>query len=267
MEEKLLKRFLCLVLALIMIFSLCACGNAIKPAYRQLDILGIKDFALVFRSGDKSAQYVTAALSTLAANGTLSYHSRQWLGSDRICLVGDDAALYSFEEMPAERVYIVGVEENCRPLSYEYQGEYVGMSVDIARSIGQALGWEIRIQPIASKDIGIQLQSGNIDCAIGFGTEYLSREKFLISDTYMQSEIVLFATYDSNIKSIGRLKGKKVGYYGDQSVKTIVNANEKIAKTAGGYLEFSSMSSCFKALKNGSLSIAAMDSIILNANS
>lgn len=263
-----MKRFLCLVLALIMIISLCCgCGNAIKPAYRQLDILGIKEYGLVFRSGDKSAQYVLAALSTLAANGTLSYYSRQWLGSDRICMVGDEAALYSIEEMPAQRVYIVGVEENCRPMSYEHQSEYVGMSVDIARSLGAALGWEIRIQPMASKDLYIQLQSGNIDCAIGFGTEHLSRDKYLISESYMQAEVVLFTTYDSNIKSIGRLKGAKVGYYGDQSAKAFVKGNEKIAKTAGEYIEFTSVNSCFKALKNGSLLVAAMDSIILNANS
>ena len=262
-----MKRFLCLVLALVMIISLCACGNAVKPAYRQLDILGIKDYGLVFRAGDKSAQYVMAALSTLAANGTLSYYSRQWLGSDKICMVGDGAALYSFEEMPAARTYIIGVEESCRPMSYESGGEYVGLSVDIAKSIGQALGWEVKIQPIASKEISVQLQSGNIDCAVGFGTEYLSRDKFAVSESYMQSEIVLFTTYDSNINSIGRLKGKKVGYYGDQSVMKLVQANEKIAKTAGGYIEYSSISSCFKALRNGSLSVAAMDSIVLNSNS
>lgn len=262
-----MKRFLCLVLALIMLLSLCACGNAIHPAYRQIEILGIKEYGLVFRTGDPSADYVLAALSTLAANGTLSTHSRQWLGSDRICMVGDSAALSAFEEIPGGRVYIIGVEENCPPLAYEQEGGYVGMSVDIARSIGEALGWEIRIQPIASGDIDIQLQSGNIDCALGFGTECLSSTEYVLSESYMQGEIVLFATYGSNIKSINRLKGKKVGYYGDESAIYAVGLNEKLAKNAAGYLEFSSLQSCLKALGNGSLSVAVMDSIILNANS
>lgn len=162
------KRALALLLALTLALCLCACGEE-ASVYTIIGTVGEKRYGTIYRLDDRVAAPVNAAMSVLAASGELSLLSTQWLGQDSVTLKGSADAITALEEQPEPRMLIVGVEEDVIPLAYERDGEYVGMSVDIAKAIGRLLGWEIRIQPISSQDIAAQLSSGNIDCALGFG--------------------------------------------------------------------------------------------------
>ena len=258
------KRILALLLTAALALGLCACGED-PSVYVIIDTVGEKNYGTIFRLGDRIAEPVCAAMSALAASGELSVYSTKWLGQDTITLRGSADAITALDEPPQPRMMIVGVEENMIPLSYLRDGEYTGMSVDIANAIGRLLGWEIRIQPINSNDLAAQLSSGNIDCALGFGMESVSPENYTFGDRYMASDIVLMVRTDSGVHKIKDLKGKKIGSVKDAAVIAALQGNEKIVKYVESVTAYLSPTRCMNALNNGWCAAVAMDRIMIKS--
>lgn len=261
---KVVKKSISLLLLLALLLGLCACGGEQGP-YRVLETIGQKHYGLVFRQGDKLAAPVNAAMSVLAANGTLSQLSTGWLGSDIISLEGDAEALMQLQMAQAiePRILIVGVEEDFRPLSFSEGEGYIGMSADIAGKIGELLGWEIRLQPISGSEIGPQLASGNIDCALGFGVEKIDTAKYDVGSCYMTTDISVAVRGDSEIKKLKDINQQRVGTIQDESVIAAAQADEKLARYASGATRYLTAARCMNALDNGWCAAVVMDSIML----
>lgn len=260
-----MKRFLAALLALVMVLSLCACSKEEYTNYRVLQVVGVKQYGTVCRAGDKAAQVVDAAMSVLAANGTLSAISAQWLGRDAICLEGDASALDALAEEVQPRTFIVGVEADLKPISYLEGDTAVGMSVDIAAAIGRLLGWEVVIIPISDGAIGTHLSAGNIDCALGFGIEALSASDYALGPCYMESDIAVAVSADSQAEKLKDLKGLRIGTGNDPSVAAALKADEKVVKYADGVTQYLSATRCMTALGEGWCAAVAMDVLCLSA--
>lgn len=258
------KKILCLALAAALALSLCACGED-PSVYTIIGTVGEKRYGTVFRLNDRVAEPVCAAMSVLAASGELSVLSAQWLGQDIICLSGSADAITNLEEPPQPRTLIIGVEEDSMPLSYLRDGEYVGMSVDIAKAIGRLLGWEIRLQPISSQEIAAQLSSGNVDCALGFGMESVSADAYTLGECYMTSEIVLMTKSEYDVHRIKDLKGEKIGSVKDAAIISALENNDKVVKYVESVTAYLSPTRCMNALDNGWCAAVAMDRITIKA--
>jgi len=258
------KKILCLLLTAVLVLSLCACGED-PSVYTIIDTVGEKRYGTIFRLDDRVAEQVSAAMSVLAASGELSVLSTQWLGQDAICLAGSADAITALPEPPQPRTLIVGVENEAMPLSYTRDGEYTGMSVDIAVAIGRVLGWEIRLQPISSQDIAAQLSSGNIDCALGFGLDSVSAEAYTLGECYMTSEIVLMTKTEYDVHRIKDLEGEKIGAVKDAAVIAALEANEKVVKYVESVTAYLSPTRCMNALDKGWCAAVAMDRIMIKA--
>lgn len=261
-----MRRFFAALLALVLALSLCACSKDEYGSYRVVELVGVKQYGTVCRVGDRAARTVDAAMQVLAANGTLSSISAQWLGQDVICLDGDAEALSLLEEEIQPRTFIVGVETDLKPISYtDASGAVVGMSVDIALALGQLLGWEIVIIPISDGDIGTHLSAGNIDCAMGYGIEALSASDYALGSCYIKSDIAIAVPADSEISTLKDLKGLRIGTVNDPSVTAALEANEKVVKYADGATTYLSSTRCMTALEKGWCAAVAMDSLCLDA--
>lgn len=59
-----------------MAFSLCACGGS-TYGVRELEVLVEQEYSLAFRNDDSTYNYVTAAIETLNAEGTVGDPDRQ----------------------------------------------------------------------------------------------------------------------------------------------------------------------------------------------
>lgn len=261
---KYIKRISALLLALALGAGLCACGE--DPAsYTIIGGVGEKEYGTIYRMDDRVAEAVNAAMSVLAASGELSILSVQWLGQDSICLKGSADAITALEEPPEPRELIVGVEQETMPLAYEREGEYAGMSVDIARAIGRLLGWQVRIQPISSQDIAAQLSSGNIDVALGFGLGSVRADSYSLGECYMKSEIVIMTRTDYKVHRIKDLKGQKIGSVKDAAVISALENNDKVVKYVESVTAYLSPQRCINALNNGWCAAVAMDRIMIKA--
>lgn len=259
---KTLKKRAALFLAAALLLCLCACGGETGP-YRVLETVGEKQYGLVYRQGDKLAAQVSAAMSALAADGTLSQLSTKWLGSDRACLAGDAAALEALGTVE-KRTLIVGVQSDCRPMSCDDgSGNYTGMSVDIADAVGERLGWDVKIQPIGAGELAAQLSSGNIDCAVGFGIESLDPAKFTAGSCYLKSAVSVVVPSSSDIRSLRGLKGGRIGAVKDPSIVALTEKDAKVVKYAVPVTAYLTPARCLSAMANGWCSAVAMDDIML----
>lgn len=258
------KRIFALLLAAVLLLGLCACGKD-ESAYTVIETVGEKRYCTAFRLDDKLSVPVTAAMSVLAANGELSALSSQWLGEDIICLEGSSDAVSLLAEPVEPRTLIVGVENEYAPLAYSDGGEYIGMSVDIANAIGSLLGWEIKIQPISASDVGTQLSSGNIDCALGFSIDNIDSAAYTVGECYMTSEIVVVVPSGSDAHSIKDLKDLKIGTVKDQSIISALEGNDKVVKYVDSVTVYLSPARCINALGHSWCAAVAMDRIMLVA--
>ena len=260
-----MKKIISLLLVLVLSMGLCACGEEQVGPFTILEVIGEKQYSTIYRQGDKVAEVVDAAMSVLAADGTLGSISQSWLGSNKITLAGDSAALENIEDMPASRSLIIGVDTDAPPYAYYSGGNLVGMSVDIARSIGSLLGWNVQILPVQSSEIETQLASGNIDCALGFAPECVSAESYTLGQTYMTGTLVLAVPEDSDVTSIRKIDDRRVGTISDPALESALENHDKINKHSSGVTVYLTPPRCISALENGWCVAIAMDELMLQA--
>ena len=162
-----LRRALCAVLcALLCIVPLSGCDRS--KEYRIIDTYSAEgSYSMAFRQGDKICDYVSAALRELAANGSLRSASYRWFGEDLVCVKGVGGEMDELRDEVPQRLITVGVDINNIPMSYESPEGYMGFDIDVANYICGYLGWQMAIYPIDPAKVDVELQSGNIDMAMG----------------------------------------------------------------------------------------------------
>ena len=269
-----MKKLLALLAAAALTLSLAACGEPDSTGFRTLEVIGQRQYSLIFRLGDRIAPEVNAAMRQLYRTGELSSASLRWLGRDAIALSENSGSSgeespepaetevpESTEELP-DRTLIVGVEEEFDPMSFVDNGVLCGMSIDIASALGTALGWRVSYQPISAAEVEAQLSSGNIDVALGFDPGSVKEGSYTVGVTYMSSDIVL-AARRSGINSVRDIRGERIGTVDDPAVIAAVKANEHITRYASGATVYLSSRRCVSAMDNGWCAAIAMDEIML----
>lgn len=260
-----MKRIIAMLLVLCFGLGLCACGEEQVGAFTILEEIGEKQYAGIYRKGDKVSEVVEAAMKNLAASGTLSRISSSWLGSDAIVLTGDAEALSAIEDMPQSRTLIIGVDTDAPPYAYTDGGNLAGMSVDIAKAIGSLLGWDVKILAVKSSEIATQLASGNIDCALGFAPQCVSTESYTVGETFLTGTVVLAVPEGSDVTSIRKIDDQRIGTISDPGLESIVNAHEKLQKHSSGATVYLTAPRCLSALSDGWCVAIAMDARMLQA--
>ena len=260
-----MKKLISALLIAALMLACCACGQPLAGGFRELETVGEKHYSVICRSGDRLAPVIHAAMNQLAASGMLASVSARWLGKDVITLDGDRNALADIpaEERSIDRTLIVGVEGGFNPMAFERGGELVGMSVEIGEQLGALLGCPVVFQSIAPAEVGAQLSSGNVDCAVGFDASLVDSGKYDIGDSYMDSDIVVAVRSDSEVSKLSDLKEQRIGIVDDPSVQKAVKASEKVTKYASGATVCISSDRCISALDNGWCAAVAMDRLQL----
>ena len=266
-----MRKIIAPLLALALLLGLTACGRQNSSAFRTLEVIGARRYSVICRLDDRIAPLIDEAMRNTAASGELSAISIRWLGRDAITLKGEAAPEETPEDAEAEaeadetpaRTLLVGVEADFEPMAYTENGALRGMSIDIADALGRALGWEVAYQPISPAEVGTQLASGNIDCALGFDPATVSASKYTVGVTYLESDVVLAVRPDSDIRRIRDIKDQRIGAVDDPVVTRLVKNHDKLTKYASGATVYLSPRRCVNALDNGWCAAVAMDVLML----
>ncbi len=240
------KRIMCLSLVLAMLLSLCACGSSGK--YKVVKTLGSQAYSIGFRNGDSTYHYIDKALKELSAEGVIDELSTQWFGSSRT--VDFPSQKNALDELGyiSERTFIIGVDLESAPLSFEKDGEYVGFDIDLANKVCEKLGWVLKIQPIHSEDAYVELNSGNIDCAWGGVALDTECADYTILKTYMSTDVVLAGLGSGS----GSVRDKLLYIGTTQTALDTINANASVSRKLGQITRVNGgAAEYFSALDNG----------------
>lgn len=204
------RRILCALLCLALMLPLTACRN-VGGGYRIIDTYSAEgSYVIAFRENDRICELVRAALGELSANGTLRAASLGWFGANLISAKAEEGALDAYREGLETRTVTVGIDITNMPMSYQEGSDYKGFDVDLASYICGILGWSMKIYPINMADVSAELNSGNIDMAMGVSASE-TKSGFSYSQSYLTSRYVLVARSSGWIRGKNALKGKNLG--------------------------------------------------------
>ncbi len=204
------KRLLATIALLLALSSLCACGKSVS-GYQSSDAgLGERQFSICCREGDPLLDILIAALQVRKADGTTTRLSGSWFGSDLTELKADPQAL-SGMEIAQERVLVLGYDESSFPFAGSTEkGKPRGFELELAESVCELLGWELRALPIDPEQIPIELASGEVD--VVWGGVSLESAKGVRTLQYMKAEYVLVSRAEAPVKNVRGLQGKRLCY-------------------------------------------------------
>lgn len=248
----------CLLMCFCVLMTFSACGEG--KSYRIIDTYSAEgSYVIAFRQGDRLCDFVTAALQELADNGTLRSASIRWFGDDLISVRGSGGEMDELWSEVPERVITVGVDITNMPMSYIADGGYVGFDVDLASYICSYLGWELAVYPIDPENVDVELQSGNIDMAMGI-SESDAKSDFSYSPAYLSSRYVLVASVSGRVRDKSAMKGKCLGV--TVTDLDVLMQDEKFVESLGSVTYQTNTEGLFQALLSGEVDGILVSSVV-----
>ena len=263
-----MKRFICFLLVLCMVLSMCACGGSGRGyGVNVVQTLVEQDYSLAFRNNDPLYFYVTAAISVLAAQGKVDALAIKWLGSPALNFAKQADAL-DLLQPPEPQNLIIGIDINSFPMAYVSNGEYWGLDVELAMATCELLGWTLKIQPIEKENVYIELSSGNIDVAwggIAINPEDVENGLYTEYGPYIHNDIVIATRNGSSVWNKLRLNGRKMCMPSTPEAREALYTDERLLKRMGQITRLSNgTTECFEFLYSGKCDVVLTDSTALD---
>jgi ABC-type amino acid transport substrate-binding protein len=250
------KRIFATFTALVLLLCISACGNTVGGYQQSGAGLGDRSFSICCREGDPLLDTLIAALQVRKADGTTARLSGSWFGSDLTEFKGDALALSGIEA-PAERVLLLGYDESAYPFAgSDERGKPRGFEMELAESVCELLGWELRALPIDPAQIQIELASGEVD--VVWGGVSFDGAKGVRAMQYMRSEYVIVSRAEAAIRSVRGLQGKTLSY-----PPCVQKAAEEagIPSAAETAVKLADTEACFTAMKAGRCDAVLTDAV------
>ncbi|MDZ4403920.1 transporter substrate-binding domain-containing protein [Prosthecobacter sp.] len=129
---------------------------------------------------------------------------------------------------------IIGTDATYRPFEYvDEKGEIVGVSIEVGREIGKALGREVEFRNINFDGLITALRTGSIDLVISSMTATPERRQSIdFSEPYVKTGLSILAAKHSTVQSAADLKtpGRKIVVRLGTTGESWVRENLKEAK-------------------------------------
>ena len=258
------KRLISLLLSVVMVLSLCACGGSGSSyGVNELEVLVEQEYSLAFRTDDPLYFYIVGALEVLAARGTTEELTRKWFGQNITSYEKNAAALDNYD-IPKNKDFAIGVDIDSFPLAYASNGTFWGYDIELANAVCDLLGWNLSIREIEKENVYIELMSGNIDCAwggIALDQEMIDSEQYMQYGPYMKNNIVVASRDSAGIWNQLKLSNKHMCMPTTTEATEALNSDPKLTKRlgqvtrlAGGAVE------CFEYLYSGKCDVILTDS-------
>ena len=156
------------------------------------------------------------------------------------------------------KVLKVGSSIDFAPFEFQDEGqkEYQGFDMDLIRSIGKEMGYDVEIQNLGFDGLIPALQGKNIDAIIsGMSINDERKQNVLFSDPYYRSGLTMVVRdNETAIKSFQDLKGKKV------AVQIGTTSADEVKKIDGVEIkELNTPADCFMELKAGGVDAVVND--------
>ena len=269
-----MKKTLALLLALVMIFALAACGQSAAPAaepaavtYGFLDeTLGVESYAIGFRVGDEElAKTVSGAVQALVLNGTFDAIGANYPDiKDYLCLSADDI---DASALPAEGsgdpgfTFKHGFDLDYPPYSYlQDDGSVGGFDVELCQAVCAYLGWGYEAVPFNWDAKDMELSAGSCDCIWSGFTKEGREDDYTWGITYSTNTQGILVASDSGIKTLADLSGKIVGVQTATSAADMLEDSQAdLTATFADLKIYETYTIAYNDLKAGAIDAIAID--------
>ena len=268
-----MKKAICILLALMMLASLCACGgkqaadDSQKAAYVFLDeTLGVESYAIGFRKGDDDlANTVSGAVKALVLNGTYAAIGEKYPDiKDYLCLSADDI---DEADLPAEGsgdssyTFKHGFDLDYPPYSYlQDDGSVGGFDVELCQAVCKYLGWGYDSVPFNWDAKDMELNAGSCDCIWSGFTKEGREDDYTWGVTYSNNTQGILVASDSGIKTLDDLAGKIVGVQtATSAADMLADSRKDLADTFAELRTFETYTIAYNDLKAGAIDAIAID--------
>ncbi len=160
---------------------------------------------------------------------------------------------------PAEKVYIIACDAKYAPFSFEENGKYKGIDVELIEAIAKAEGFKYQLKPMDFSGIIPAIKAGQIDGSIaGMNITEKRKESVDFSDGYIKSgSAIVVSSSNTDINSLDDLKGKTAAVKKGTTGAIFAEENEKKYGLKISY--YDDTPSMFQAVKNGNADFLVED--------
>ena len=150
------------------------------------------------------------------------------------CGGGEDDAAGGEESGGEANVLIMGVDDEFPPMGFiNEDGELTGFDIDLAKAVGERIGYTIEPQAIDWGAKEMELQSGNIDLIWnGYTITAERNEQVEFTKPYLNNQQVIVVAEGSEYQSKADLEGKIIGAQTDSAGLTALQRDEISATLA-----------------------------------
>lgn len=165
------------------------------------------------------------------------------------CSGGGDAASGDIPEL------IIGSDER-EPYNYiSYDGDFVGIDVDIAKEACARMGYQPVFKRIIWEKRDNYLDEGKVDCLWGGFTMTGLEDKYDWAGPYMSSSHAAAVRSDGGISKLSDLKGKSIAVQSTSKTESVIisgiSGENDSVPAAGKVYSFSTMDEVYACLRKG----------------
>ncbi len=280
-----MKKILCMLLALTMLFALCACGGktattddpktvddaddgtSAEYVFLEED-LGVETYAIGFRLGEQElADQVSGAIKALVVDGTFDKIASKPEYDDIrgfLCLKAED---FEGETLPERGsgdpnfTFKQGYDQDYPPYAYMMDdGTYGGFDIDVCKAVCEYLGWGYEGVPFNWDFKDQELNAKSCDCIWSGLTKEGREDIYAWGITYSNNTQGILVSADSDIETLADLADKVVGVQIGTSAAEMLEGDQKaLADTFGELKTYETYNIAFNDLKAGAIDAIAID--------
>lgn len=123
---------------------------------------------------------------------------------------------------------VLGLDATFKPMGYTDENDnIVGFDIDLATEVCNRLGVKLETYGVNWDTKEIDLDAGTIDCIWnGLSINPARKEQMLMSDPYMNNDMVFTVNSDSELKILDDLKGKTIAVQNGSTAQEILADSE-----------------------------------------
>ncbi len=172
---------------------------------------------------------------------------------------GAPSSANSSNAAPADKVYVIACDAKYAPFSFEENGKYRGIDVELLDAIAKVEGFKYQLKPMDFSGIIPAIKAGQIDGSIaGMNITEKRKESVDFSDGYIKSgSSIVVSSSNTDIHALDDLKGKTAAVKKGTTGAIFAEENQKKYGLQISYYDDSP--SMFQAVKNGNADFLVED--------
>ncbi len=160
---------------------------------------------------------------------------------------------------------VLGLDATFKPMGFtDENDEIVGFDIDVAEEVCSRMGIELELYSVNWDTKEQDLNAGTIDCIWnGLSVSEERKQMMLMSEPYMNNEMVFVVNGKSDITALSDLSDAKIGVQNGSTALEILNASEVVANGAVP-VELATNVEALQQLELDMVDAVFLDSVVAN---